>query len=97
AVTLTVRLAELVSGPSDVCRTMVLAPVAAVQPAAMFAVIVPLVLTMFEIVRPSGTVVAVTTRLPAAMWSSLTVAMVELEAAEPCCRVMGEAGLMVGD
>jgi len=62
---------------------MVLLPVEIVQLAAMSALTVPLVLTMLEMVRPVGTLVAVTVRLPAGLSASLTVAMTVLAAADP--------------
>lgn len=86
AETLTIRFAFAVKEPSETCSTIVLSPVVAAQSAAMSAVIVPPVLTMLVTVRPVGTVVAVTVKLPAAVSLSLTVAICELLAAMPCCR-----------
>src|SRR5438552_13713156 len=90
-----VRFAVAVSEPSDTCRTMMLLPMLAEQMAAMVAVMVPLVLMMLEMVRPAGTVWAVTTRLPALLSASLTVAMFEVEAAVPCRRAL-PTGAMLG-
>src|SRR5215470_4155257 len=89
AKTVMIRLPVEVSEPSLTCRTMVLAPVVMEQLAAISAFTVPLVLTMLEIVRPGGTLMAVTVRLPAGLSGSLTVAMVVLNRAEPCCRKLG--------
>ena len=51
-------------------------PIAITLSAAMFADTVPPVLVIAETVRPAGTTVAVTVRLPAASSASLTVATV---------------------
>ena len=89
------RFAVAVRKPSLTCRTIVLLPVEIEQLAAMSAFTVPLVLVMLEIVRPVGTVVAVTVRLPALLSASLTVAMVVLAAADPCTRAL-PTGVMDG-
>ena len=65
------------------------------QLAATFALIVPFVFTMSEIVMPSGTVMAVTVRLPGLVSASLTVATVELKAAVPWLRAI-PTGAMLG-
>jgi hypothetical protein len=77
-------------------NTTVFAPSVAVQSAATFAVIVPAVLLIEVTVIPAGTVVAVTTRLPAAVSPSLAVAMVLAEPAVPRCRVKAAAAVIVG-
>src|SRR5205807_6863420 len=89
------RFAVAVRKPSLTCRTIVLLPVEIEQLAAMSAFTVPLVLVMLEIVRPVGTVVAETVRVPALLSASLTVAMVVFTAADPCCRAL-PWGVIVG-
>ncbi len=51
---------------------------------------------MLVTVRPLGTVVAVTTRLPTAVSVSLTVAMVATLPAVPRCRVNAAPAVIVG-
>ena len=66
AVTLTVKLAVFVPLFASVTvKVTVFAPRVAVQLAARVAVIVPVVLVMLVTEMPAGTVVAVTTKLPA--------------------------------
>src|SRR5207249_7746286 len=90
-----VRFAVAVRKPSLTCSPIVLSPVEIEQLAEISAFTVPLVLVMLEIVRPVGTVVAVTVRLPALLSPSLTVAIVVFAAAEPCRRAL-PTGVMVG-
>ena len=96
-VTVTFKVAVAVRLPSLTCKVKL--ALDAAQLATMSAVIVPLVLTMLDSVTPLDglALVTVTARLPATVSLSLTVAMVELEAGEPCCRVTPEAAAMVGD
>ena len=97
AVTVTVRFPSVVAVPSETRRTTVFAPVAAEQLAATFAVIFPFELLIEVTEMPVGTVTAVTVKLPAAVSASLTTAIWELLAAEPCCRVMPpEVGVIDG-
>src|SRR5438445_445866 len=88
------RLPRCVAGRCSL--RLVLAPTVAVQLAATLAVIVPLVLVMLVTLRPVGTVVAVTVKLPAAVSTSLTVAMVETVPALPCCRDSAVPAVIVG-
>src|SRR3954470_10289130 len=94
--TLMTRFALVVRAPSETWSTMVLLPMAAAQLAVILAFIVPPLFVTLEIVRPEGTVGAVTVRLPGLLCASFTVAMVELEAAVPCCRDKPAAGVMEG-
>ena len=97
AVTLTIKLPVAVPLLESVTvRTIVLFPSVAVQLAAMLAVIVPLLLVIEVTVIPAGTVVAVTTKLPAGVSLSLTVAIVETEPAVPCCRESAAPAVIVG-
>ena len=97
AVTITVRFAVAVPElPSVTVKTMVFAPIVAVQSAATVAVIVPAVLTIEVTVSPAGTVVAVTTKLPAAVSPSETVAIALMVPAEPRWRVRAAAAVIVG-
>lgn len=82
--------------PSATLSTTVLLPSAALQPAATFAEIVPPELLMEVTEMPVGTVIAVTTKLPAEVSPSLTVAMVETDPAVPRCRINVEAAVIVG-
>jgi hypothetical protein len=95
-VTVTLSVAVAVAVPSLTCRVKValVAPVAA----TISAVIVPLELTMFEIVTPFAglAVVTVTVRLPADVSVSLTVAIVEFDAAVPPVRESPAAAVIVG-
>ena len=84
AVTVIFKVAVAVEVPSLTCKVK-LALVAA-QLAAISAVMVPFELTMLEMVTPLEglAVVRVTVRLPGAVSASLTKAMVEFVAGEPC-------------
>ena len=70
----------------------------ALQDATTSAVTVPAVLTIFEIVTPLDgfALVTVTTTPPGPLSVSLTVAMVEFEEGEPCCRVTPAAAVIDG-
>jgi hypothetical protein len=94
--TVTLSVAVTVAVPSLTWRVKValVAPVAA----TISAVIVPVVLAMFEIVTPfDGLVlVTVTVRLPADVSVSVTVAIVELLTAFPAVLVTPLAAVIVG-
>ena len=85
AMTLTVKFAVEVNAlPSVTSSTTVFAPMPAAQEAAMSAVTLPFVLTILLTVKPGGTLIAATVRLPAGVASSLTVATGALLALLPC-------------
>ena len=96
AVTVTLRVVFVARLPSLACKVKV--ALVAVQVALMFAVIVPLVLTIFCILTPlDGLVVTTVTVTPLPLLSaSLTVAMVVLGADEPCWMVRPVCALMPG-
>lgn len=96
AVTLTVRLTAFDKPVVSfvVVSVTVLSPSAAVQLATTSAVMMPPLLIILVMLRPVGTAVAVTVNTPADV--SLTVAICELIAALPCCRVSEPLDEMVG-
>ncbi len=93
-VTLSVVVAVAIPSLTWSVKVALLAPVAA----TIFAVTVPAVLAIFEIVTPFDglALVTVTVRLPAAVSASVTVAIVELLPALPAIRVTPLAAVMVG-
>jgi hypothetical protein len=83
AVTFTVKLPFVLKAPSLTLKPTVFAPTVAEQAATTSLVIVPVVLTMFDTVKPAGTVGAVTVNVPAALSASATTAIWLLLVAEP--------------
>ena len=93
-VTLSVAVAVAVPSLTWSVKVAFVAPVAA----TMSAVIVPVVLAIFEIVTPFDglALVTVTVRLPAAVSGSVTVAIVELLELLPAVRDTPLAVVIVG-
>src|SRR5581483_5213690 len=93
----TVRLAVDVMLPSETVSVTVLLPSVALHPAAIVAVIAPLLLLIEPMEMPVGTVVAVTIRLPGAVSTSLTAAIcTAVPATLPCWRVKVPPAVIVG-
>ena len=99
-VTVTTNVPVVIAPSVSVTFSVTLfAPIAALQSAATFAVIVPLVLVMPVTVMPVGNgPTVVTTRLPGGSSASLTVAIVETVPGLPCCliTVPATAGVIDG-
>ncbi len=97
AATVTVTFAvPVIPSLSVTLNVIVCAPGAALHDAAIDAETVPLLLVRPVSVIPAGTLVAVTTRLPAASSASLTPAIACVVAALPAVRLNGDAGVITG-